>query len=401
MSRKIPSAGLRTGAAPEAAVAAGSILDANARGRGTRRKPRSESRTAQRKAQAASGADPRRGTTRTPDTEESYRMRDRAQRRRAARELGVPMGALEPEDYVSHLLSRLVGLRPSSVRQCRAAATFAMREAAERSPAPVAARLEACVARLAGWRPGDRIRPPPRTSALKIKRLDAAEWDRLLRSLARLAHVGAPALAEGAAACLDFLPAAYATGLRPSEWANARLSRLDGGSLVLLVGNAKATNGRAHGPRRTLVFADDPHGALATIEPWLSRVRRLVDPTEGRALGAEARREALARLYKAMRRALRAAWRSLHPRRRHAPTLYTARHMAAARLKSLMAPEEVAALMGHAVDETCLSNYARPPRGGRGLPPAPLPRPLPQEVARVRRVRRGPPSPGAGPGPKP
>jgi hypothetical protein len=52
-----------------------------------------------------------------------------------------------------------------------------------------------------------------------------------------------------------WVEAGLITGLRPSEWAEARLEHSASLGPVLIVKNAKATNGRAHGPRRTMLLA--------------------------------------------------------------------------------------------------------------------------------------------------
>ena len=89
--------------------------------------------------------------------------------------------------------------------------------------------------------------------------------------------------------------------------------------------------------------------------------------------------------------------KSLFPRRQKQPTLYTPRHEAAARWKavyvnSATTDEErlrglaiVAALLGHATDETATIHYGRPRRGEGGSSRFPVPVPDAAEVARVRR----------------
>ena len=87
----------------------------------------------------------------------------------------------------------------------------------------------------------------------------------------------------------------------------------------------------------------------------------------------------------------------LFPRRQVRPTMYTPRHEASARWKAryvesattvearLKGLAMVAALLGHASDETATRHYGRPQRGERGSSRLPVPVPDPAEVARVRR----------------
>ena len=94
---------------------------------------------------------------------------------------------------------------------------------------------------------------------------------------------------------------------------------------------------------------------------------------------------------------MRRLTRKLFPRRHKRPTLYTARHEAIALWKAHYVESAttaearmhglaiVAALSGHASDETATVHYGRPQRSDRGRKGLAIPTADSAEVARVRR----------------
>ena len=208
------------------------------------------------------------------------------------------------------------------------------------------------------------------TSATKLKALPEADRLAITAALARGRSRHAEALA-------DYLLAGVRTGLRPVEWAGTRRLPDDGsGALVLRVPNAKVGPVRGHGPFRTMTFTGLPAEETAIILRWLDRVR-----AEGDSADA---------LLTALGDLLYVTTRRLWPRRRMQVALYSARHAFAATAKLFYDAAEVAALMGHASDETATRHYGRY-RAGRALPPElqalreKLPKPDPDEVGRIRR----------------
>jgi hypothetical protein len=143
-----------------------------------------------------------------------------------------------------------------------------------------------------------------------------------------------------------FMNAALLSGLRPTEWRTANLTYV-GDRAVLFVKNAKATNGRAHGTHRKLWFDALTFQQVQAIRNTISMFVNIASRAEYDAL--------LERLQRAFRHAAMALW----PRRKRHITPYSLRHAFAARIKLVYQPEEVAALMGHAVDETAFSHYGR------------------------------------------
>jgi len=214
------------------------------------------------------------------------------------------------------------------------------------------------------------------TSSSKLKLLIATDFEAIQRQIAlrNLNH------GESLAA---FLVAGVVTGLRPIEWAQARLVRR-AGCAVLVVRNAKFRPGeRAHGRFRRLLWNADATVEITAIERYLAIVAERF-----RGAPMAERRDVLETFNRALGATLRLVCISLWPRRRRHYALYSTRHTAAARLKaSSMSLAEVAAALGHLSDETSITHYAQPPRGGgRRLPHFVGPTPHPRDVARVRAV---------------
>lgn len=148
---------------------------------------------------------------------------------------------------------------------------------------------------------------------------------------------------------------------------------------MLVVENAKATNGRAHGPVRTLHWEELAPEIVHDILAW---IRIAQDDHYDRRLNT-------------IGRALWEITRELWPRRKKWPTLYSARHVAIAAWKAFylhegQSPAErlealaiIAALSGHGSDETASTHYARPDAGSGKRP---VPTADPAEVRSVRQI---------------
>jgi integrase len=165
-----------------------------------------------------------------------------------------------------------------------------------------------------------------RTSAKKLKAFRHEDLMKLLESLVKAGEMLAAA----------WLRCGYVTGLRPCEWQRARLV---GNRLV--VQNAKATNGRAHSDERIVLISDfrELHNIDALCHQLAGQDFEKKRRHVARAIGKHAK--------------------SLWPRAKKLPTLYSARHGFSAEAKAIFSREEVAALMGHASTETAGRHYAR------------------------------------------
>lgn len=312
---------------------------------------------------------------RTAGTEAAYLRRHQNMQKAALKEIGGR--ALTVQAYVRWLIDvKRVGLLPNSWRQVRCAARAGLETTAKAHP-KMREAVAAAIDRLASAKPS----PPPagespsRTSHGKAKRLS---------ELARICARVISGRSRNARALVHFLRASDVTGLRPCEWHDAILRRLDCGPYEweLRVVNAKGTNGRSHGVYRHLRWQTLPPSRVQDIQETIAEA--------GRQSGAGKYKTWLATLGSLMYRNVR----TLFPRRSKFATLYSARHEAAARWKkfymqSATSAEElergaaiVAALLGQASDATATTCYGRTNSvSGVSL----IPRADEEEVARVRK----------------
>ena len=221
-----------------------------------------------------------------------------------------------------------------------------------------------------------------RTSANKKKSVS----DDDLSSLAR--HLYMDAKSEIARETFCFLVSGIVAGLRPAEWSAARIGFYDaqGESLseatppeiidkiVLVVENAKSTNGRSHGSCRTLPLANLPNSEkVALLAHW-------------RSVERECQQGTFEQWQRRCSDKLRYATRHLWPSKKKRVTLYSGRHQSMANGKASGLPKNViAALHGHATDRTSGDHYGRKQYGHAGRSYA---QPVEEEVARVREVAK-------------
>jgi hypothetical protein len=249
------------------------------------------------------------------------------------------------------------GWAPNTARLYRASLAYVfgkMNDAAGREAREMIYRVAEEPERLAEMREEVRAerkareRNKPRTSAQKAKKLSADDRARLFNQLdqsrSKYAH----------ATKLWFM-AGILTGLRPSEWPHALLTSDDGNQAVLIVKNAKNTNGRGHGPERTIELGMCPASDIAIITEHLKNVRKWSNE------------KSLEHVYNRCRKLLQLTARRLWSRRRKYPTLYTSRHIFAADAKVVHGRVAVAALMGHASIDTAFSHYGKRHNGTGGM----------------------------------
>lgn len=321
--------------------------------------------------------------TQTPDTQQAYHRRCQQLAKSALREIarltGQPIEAVEltPTLFVDYVIGKKGRYRANSWRVVRRSVIFTLARAALRGDQAFADEIPKATARLRAEKPNPDPNKKAETSRTKAKSVADDDW-------ARIEHA---ALAKRAPSAIDlvcYLKAAITTGLRPCEWPRARLhqSSREGFSWMLIVDNAKATNGRAHGPSRKLYWKGLDLDAVNNINAWIKIAQ---EDGYQRRLGT-------------IRRQLWEIARELWPRRAKWPTLYSARHAAVAawkahylrdgqsdaeRLESLAI---IAALAGHGSDETASHHYARPSAASRKATALAVPAADPAEVQKVRRV---------------
>jgi integrase len=158
---------------------------------------------------------------------------------------------------------------------------------------------------------------PPRTSSTKAKRLPDHEREAICQ------HEFASNSPNGRWLAA-YLLATTVTGCRPSEWPTVqfRRSKLPGFTWEMVINCGKNSNNRAHGPTRTLRWVFLPDHVVEAILAWLAQVRRVARTGRYDAL-LDTLGALMARITK-----------KLFSRRKQRPTLYSARHEAAARWKA-------------------------------------------------------------------
>jgi hypothetical protein len=217
-----------------------------------------------------------------------------------------------------------------------------------------------------------------RTSSLRQRGITQAQLKNILAYFQQRPPTPARTLA---AALLKW---GIATGLRPIEWAQSRVTEIDG-RIALVVQNAKNSHGRSIGPTRTLYLSQ------FTTEQ-IEAIRALTDHA------ARHSKEQWRHLYASAQQALNRAHKALHPKSRNAtrPTLYSARHQCVLNMRAAgYPPDVIAAAVGHVSPQTATRNYGRrrnTGRTGRGAKP-PLIVPAQSDVERVNPIRstKGPP----------
>lgn len=186
------------------------------------------------------------------------------------------------------------------------------------------------------------------------------------------------------------------TGLRPHEWRHAEVIEMhpsaagafyighqvtidDDPRPFLMVGNSKATNGRANGLVRHIDLTALPRDTVMALAAFASLMRR-IDAEPG----------GYRRVYMSCCKLLR---RVQPANRGKLLQLYSPRHQFTSSAKKVMTLPELAATLGHATDATARRHYGKRRHGspsGVGV------RPTVNETSTVRRVatvspsRRGP-----------
>jgi hypothetical protein len=333
-------------------------------------------------AQPAEAAAPRRRAQEraalTP-TEIQYARKYNQVKARARKALGQ---SFSPATFVAYIIGEVrARLNPASWYWYRRALVCGLEREAQAAPGDKAS-ITAALRQLRQVQPAER---PPEAKALKTAQQKSTRFvgddAALICERAKRARTAnGPILA-------DWLLAGEATGLRPVEWLDAQLTALRDGEFRwrLRVRNAKRNAARAHGEFRTLRWRALDAQTLGAINRTIEVARAAV------------RERRFTRLQNTLQALMRRITKKLFPRRRRRPTMYTPRHVFAARCKAFFIPPraslseraaglaKIAALLGHASDATATDHYARPGKEDRtGHPPVPTPDPA--EVARVKCV---------------
>ncbi|MEH2471986.1 integrase [Nitrobacteraceae bacterium AZCC 2161] len=279
--------------------------------------------------------------------------------------------------FVDRLLEKRQTYRASSWRYNRTAVVFALEQKAlqDKWSADV---IKDGIERLhAASPPHHDIKLPAHTSSGKSKRFFEEDFERVYNlALTRRSRFAEP--------LVHFLHANLLAGLRPCEWPSACLSMTNSAEALwtLTIRNAKDSNHRALGSYRELRWRELPHDLVEHVSACI-------------AIAQDAQFE---RTLSSMSDLLADLTRQLWPTRHSYPTLYSTRHEAIARWKArYLHPDQtmeerlrglaiIAALCGHATDETATKHYGRPRRGRDRITAFPVPAPDPARVILVRQV---------------
>lgn len=291
--------------------------------------------------------------TRIGKTEDAYIKRAEALIVRCRRRLKTPAHLeLDARQLVGWLIVSKPQWSRATWRQYKAAMVFWLKRnagSAEAIDTLEAEDVRGCTARTR------------RTSGRKLKRFPHQMLQRIDRHL----QANPSTWSEDVR---DWLSAALLTGLRPVEWSQCRYSTV-GGEDVLVVDNAKNTNQRAHGDTRHILLGGLSPDERLVLQRHCARAR------EWSQVGQ------FETFYHGCAACLARAGRVLWPRRDAHACLYSMRHQFSANAKaSGLTREEIAALMGHAVDKTATQHYGRKTAGQDMV----RVRPDPADVARVR-----------------
>lgn len=158
-------------------------------------------------------------------------------------------------------------------------------------------------------------------------------------------------------------------GLRPVEAGTTREEIAADGEVIIVVRNAKATQGRGgEGGERRLGLGEFAEHDQARLRTFLRKMR---DLTEAGFYQTS---------YESCRKLLLKASRRLWPERKTTYSLYSARHQFCANMKYQREKPEVSVGMGHGAERTAIRSYGKR-RHGRKVP---LPTVSSDAVAQVR-----------------
>lgn len=155
---------------------------------------------------------------------------------------------------------------------------------------------------------------------------------------------------------LALIKAGIAFGLRPIEWADARFTQHENGSLVLKVRNAKYSAVRSHGEYRHLVVVKPD-----IIRKEIEIAQWIISQIKNKGWSRDQWRQNLKTIRQALNRIIHE-----HPKKFSKPrlTLYSARHQFGANAKSAnLSLYEIAAMMGHLSIKTVWEHYGKKIKG--------------------------------------
>ncbi len=298
-------------------------------------------------------------TTRAEKTKEDYISRSIQLLKRAKKELAIPQyESLDVRQFVVWLSEKKAQIARTTWRQYKSAVVYYLENHENVQEATEALEYLKEITSVGA------LTKTEKTSSLKLKKVSFEDWEKLDSYLSLKNKKWHEQLRM-------WLRASIVTGLRPVEWKNTVMFQHNG-MPALKIQNAKFTNGRGHGPNRTLLLQELSEDDLKAVKTHLNNVRTFIGMDE------------YDYFYKGCAIALYKACRKCWPKRKKHITLYSTRHQFSANAKSSgFSTLEVAAMMGHAVDLTATVHYGRKTAGNESLSVAPVE----DEVSRVRSIQ--------------
>src|ERR1700722_8574859 len=208
--------------------------------------------------------------TQSPHTQKDYARRCRQLAKAAQRQLAKGTGQradtidLTPTMLVDFVIGKKGNYLANSWRVVRSAVISTLEKTASLVDETVAKEITTAIERLEQEKPAPEKEKKAETSRTKDK--SPTEKD-----LTRIKYAALARQTQSATDLVLYLKASLPTGLRPCEWPRSSFGRSnrDGYRWMLVVENAKATNGRAHGPVRTLHWEELEPEVVQDILAWI------------------------------------------------------------------------------------------------------------------------------------
>lgn len=298
-------------------------------------------------------------STKNDDTKQKYEKRAMQLLKKAQKELGGTNSAnIDVRQFVIWLNEQKTTLSRSTWRQYKSSVIYYLQNHIDQSAAMEAIEWIKDITSIGC------VKKSEKTSSLKLKKITIEDWIRLDGYLKNKQNKWYKELRY-------WLRSAIITGLRPIEWHTCKLEKHEG-EACLLIQNAKNTNGRAHGPTRTLILKELKQEDIFAIKSHLDNIRTFIGMGEYEYF------------YNGCSTSLYKACRKIWPRRKKHITLYSTRHQFSANAKSSgFSRAEIAAMMGHAVDITAAIHYGRKKAGYETVNISPIK----SEVSKIKHVQ--------------
>ena len=243
--------------------------------------------------------------TRTAETEIRYTNVGWLRFHACAKDFGIPTIDVQPQQLVDWMIDHQSHWKPATWRLYKSSVALVFKKYYPDDVDALRRLMSATQSRCK--------RKGISTSDKKIKELPPDDMETIALHLDRSGSKYRDALKH-------FLLASTMTAVRPSEWRLARLVNARGRQLLIVL-NAKNSNGRGLGPTRRIWLDDFPPNFVSIISRWLEIAK------------SHQSRRAYTKLMDALSELLRRANIAIWPKRKKHYTLYSCRHQGAANAK--------------------------------------------------------------------